>query len=284
MTNAMKTHVQTNGLGRGTVAAGIAATFALPLYLALASVFKTQDQILYHPMDLPSPFTLDNLWQVFNRPDQLIFRSLGTSLVITVVSVLCIVFLSSITGYYIARQNSRVTQFLQVLFLAGLMIPPQVTLIPVVRVFKALGLMGTFQGVALVFIGGGLLSFAIFVYTGFVKNIPRELEEAAVIDGAGEFRLFWQIVFPLMRPATATVTIFLSLWTWNEFLIPLLILGPARGMTVTTGIYIALGEASSIDYGQMFAMMLLSTLPMLIFFFALQKEFIAGLTAGSLKG
>jgi raffinose/stachyose/melibiose transport system permease protein len=137
--------------------------------------------------------------------------------------------------------------------------------------------------VALFFIGGGLLSFAIFVYTGFVKNIPRELEEAATIDGASEFRMFWQVVFPLMRPATATVTTFLSLWTWNEFLIPLLILGPARGMTITTGMYIALGQTTS-DFGQMFAMMFLSALPMLIFFFALQKEFIAGLTAGSLKG
>jgi raffinose/stachyose/melibiose transport system permease protein len=273
-----------NSAIRGGIAAAMAATFALPLYLAFVSVFKTQQQILYHPMDLPNPPTLDNLWQVLSRPDQLIFKSLGTSLSITVVSVVCIVFLSSVTGYYIARQNSRLTQFLQALFLAGLMVPPQVTLIPVVRVFRVLGLMGTFQGVALVFIGGGLLSFAIFVYTGFVKNIPRELEEAAIVDGAGEFRLFWQVIFPLMRPATATVTIFLSLWTWNEFLIPLLILGPARGMTVTTGVYIALGEVSSIDYGQMFAMMFLSALPMLIFFFALQKEFIVGLTAGSLKG
>src|SRR6185295_8438532 len=274
-----RNHVLQNAL-----AAAIAATFALPLYLAFVNVFKTQQQILYHPMDLPGPFTLNNLWQVISRPDQLLFRSLGTSIVITVVSVVCIVFLASITGYYISRQNTRVTQGLQVLFLAGLLVPPQVTLIPIVRVFKVLGLMGTFQGVALFFIGGGLLSFAIFVYVGFVKNIPRELEEAAIIDGADEFRLFWQIIFPLMRPATATVIIFLSLWTWNEFLIPLLILGPARGMTITTGIYIAVGQSSSVDYGQMFAMMFLSSLPMLIFFFALQKEFIAGLTAGSLKG
>jgi raffinose/stachyose/melibiose transport system permease protein len=276
--------VNTNRVLQNALAAAIAATFALPLYLAFVNVFKTQQQILYHPMDLPGPFTLDNLWQVISRPDQLLLRSLGTSIVITVVSVVGIVFLASITGYYISRQNTRITQGLQVLFLAGLLVPPQVTLIPIVRVFKALGLMGTFQGVALFFIGGGLLSFAIFVYVGFVKNIPRELEEAATIDGADEFRLFWQIIFPLMRPATATVTIFLSLWTWNEFLIPLLILGPARGMTITTGIYIAVGQSSSVDYGQMFAMMFLSALPMLIFFFALQKEFIAGLTAGSLKG
>src|SRR5258708_40014707 len=113
--------------------------------------------------------------------------------------------------------------------------------------------MGTFQGVALVFIGGGLLSFAIFVYTGFVKNIPRELEEAAIIDGSGEFRLFWQIVFPLMGPATATATIFLSLWNRHEFLITLLILLPPRGMTSTTTVDLALGTTASNDPRLLFA-------------------------------
>jgi raffinose/stachyose/melibiose transport system permease protein len=136
----------------------------------------------------------------------------------------------------------------------------------------------------LYFVGGGLLSFGVFVYTGFVKNIPTDLDDAATVDGAGEFRLFWQIIFPLMRPATATVMIFLSLWIWNEFLIPLIILGPAQGVTVTTGIYFALGQASSISYGQMFSMMLISALPMLILFFALQREFVAGLSSGALKG
>jgi raffinose/stachyose/melibiose transport system permease protein len=276
--------MKVNTLARGSFASVLAATFALPLYLAVVNIFKPQQQILYHPMELPNPPILDNLWQVLNRPDQLLYKSLATSIVITVVSVVCIVLLSSVTGYYIARHHTRLTQFLQVMFLVGLMVPPQMILIPIMRLFRELGLMGSFQGVSLSFIGGGLLSFAIFVYTGFVKNVPREVEEAAVIDGASEFRMFWQVIFPLMRPATATVTIFLSLWTWNEFLIPLLILGPAKGMTITTGLYIALGEVSSVDYGQMFAMMFLSALPILIFFFAVQKEFIGGLVAGSIKG
>src|SRR5260221_10843650 len=112
-----------NTLSRGGLAAAVTATFALPLYLAFISIFKSQQQILYHPMELPNPPTLDNLWQVLNRPDQLIFRSLATSLVITVVSVVCIVVLASVTGYYIARRKTRVTQFLQVLFLAGLIVP-----------------------------------------------------------------------------------------------------------------------------------------------------------------
>jgi raffinose/stachyose/melibiose transport system permease protein len=200
------------------------------------------------------------------------------------VSISGLVFFSSLIGYYIARHPTPLTRFLQILFLLGMLVPPQVTLIPVVRLFQGLHLMGTFQGLVLYFVGGGLLSFGVFVYTGFVKNIPTDLDDAAIVDGAGELRLFWQIIFPLMRPATATVMIFLSLWIWNEFLIPLIILGPAQGVTVTTGIYFALGQASSISYGQMFSMMLISALPMLILFFALQREFVAGLSSGALKG
>ena len=262
----------------------IAAAFALPLYLAVVNVFKTQEQILRAPIALPSPFTLDNLIKILSRSDQLVFRGLATSAGVVLVSISGLVFFSSLIGYYSARHPTPLTRFLQILFLLGMLVPPQVTLIPVVRLFQGLHLMGTFQGLVLYFVGGGLLSFGVFVYTGFVKNIPTDLDDAAIVDGAGEFRLFWQIIFPLMRPATATVMIFLSLWIWNEFLIPLIILGPAQGVTVTTGIYFALGQASSISYGQMFSMMLISALPMLILFFVLQREFVAGLSSGALKG
>ncbi|MBV7338991.1 carbohydrate ABC transporter permease [Chloroflexi bacterium TSY] len=262
----------------------ITILYALPLYLALVNTFKTQDQILYQPIEIPNPFTLDNLRDALTRPDNLIYRGLVTSLAITVVSVILLIILSSAIGYYLARNPSRLTNIVLVLFMAGLMIPPQIYLISIVQIYRTLGLIGSGFGLILVFVGGGLLSFGVFVYTGFVKNIPRELDEAAILDGAGEFRLFWQIIFPLMRPATATVAIFLSLWVWNDFLFPLILLGPARGMTITTGLYIAIGQIYSINYGQMFAMMALASLPVLFFYFGLQKEFIAGLTGGALKG
>ena len=257
--------------------------FSLPLYLAVVNVFKTLDQIRYHPVALPAPFTWENIITVLNRPDNLLFEGLKYSLLITVSTVLLLVLFSSTIGFYIARNDNRLTRVLLFLFVAGMLIPPQVTLIPVTRLLKMLGLMASFQGLILYLAGGGLLSFAVFVYSGFIKNIPRELDESAIIDGASQFTLFWRIIFPLMRPATATVVIFVSLWTWNEFLLPLIIVGPSKGITITTGIYTAVGTYTS-DYGQIFSLMLLSALPMLAFFFSLQKEFIAGLTAGSLKG
>jgi len=257
--------------------------FALPLYLALVNVFKTEDQITRYPIALPDPFTLENLYAVLTRPDHLLFDGLKNSLIITVCSVITVVFFSSTLGYYIARSKNRYMQLLLLVFIAGMMVPVQVVLIPVSRMLNWLGMMGTFQGLVLLQTGGGMLSFAVFVYTGFVKTIPRELDESAMIDGASKFTLFWKIIFPLMRPATATVVIFVGLWTWNEFLLPLIILGPGEGITITTGIFTAVDNLN-INYGMAFALMFLSALPILGFFFTQQKEFIAGLTGGSLKG
>jgi raffinose/stachyose/melibiose transport system permease protein len=272
---------------RGTIfrifAALITVIFALPLYLAVVNVFKTLEQIRIRPVALPAPFTLDNIIVVLNRPDNLLFEGLKYSLIITVSTVFFVVLFSSAIGFYIARKDSRFTRILLFLFVAGMLIPPQVTLIPVTRLLQFMGLMGSFQGLILYLSAGGMLSFAVFVYAGFAKTIPREMDESAIVDGANQFTLFWRIIFPLMRPATATVVIFVGLWTWNEFLMPLIIVGPAQGITITTGIYTAVGTYTS-DYGQIFSLMFLSALPMLVFFFALQKEFIAGLTGGALKG
>ncbi len=261
----------------------ISIIFVLPLYLAVVNVFKELEQIRYHPMALPRPFTLTNLSRTITRPDRLLFEGLANSLLVTSLSVVVLVCFSSVIGYVIARRQRRLMQLLLLLFIAGLLIPPPVTLIPVTRILRALGLMGTYPGLILLFAGGGLLSFAVFVFSGFVKTIPREFDEAAIIDGAGGLTLFWLVIFPLMRPATATVTIYLSLWTWNEFLMPLIVLGPSQGITITTGIYTAIGTYTS-DYGQIFALMLLSAVPMLVFFFLLQREFISGLTSGAFKG
>ncbi len=264
-------------------AALITAIFALPLYLAVVNVFKTLEQIRIRPVALPAPFTLDNIIAVLNRPDNLLFEGLKYSLIITISTVFLVVLFSSAIGFYIARADNRFSHILLFVFVAGMLIPPQVTLIPVTRLLKFMGLMGSFQGLILYLSAGGMLSFAVFVYAGFAKSIPREMDESAIMDGANQFTLFWRIIFPLMRPATATVVIFVGLWTWNEFLLPLIIVGPSQGITITTGIYTAVGTYTS-DYGQIFSLMFLSALPMLVFFFVLQKEFIAGLTGGALKG
>lgn len=162
------------------------------------------------------------------------------------------------------------------------MIPPAVIMVPLTRILSGIGLMNSIPGAVLVNVGY-YLPFAVLVFMGFVRSIPKELEEAAEMDGASRLRIFFQIVFPLLRPASASVLIFLGVWIWNDFLTPLLILGPGTGNTITVGIYRSIGTYQR-DFGSVFAFMFLATLPVLVFYLLFQKHFIRGLTGGAIKG
>jgi raffinose/stachyose/melibiose transport system permease protein len=168
------------------------------------------------------------------------------------------------------------------LFAFGLMVPPQVTLQPIVLLLRDIGLANTYAGLILTNVGGGYLSFAVFVYVGFLRTVPTSVIEAARIDGASDLRVWWTIVMPLLRPATATVAIFLGLWVWNDFLNPLFILGPLRGQTITTGVYLSLGTYS-IDYAQLFGIMFLAAVVPVVGYLVGQREFIHGLMSGAAK-
>ncbi len=259
----------------------VSVLFAAPLYLALVNVFKPADAIRARPLAPPfSDFTTAN---VTNAAQLSVVQSgLKTSLIITVGALLLMVPLSAMTAYYISRADTRIARLLMLFLLFGLMLPPQVVLIPTTVILRHLHLMFTYWGVILNF-AAYYLPFAVFVYAGFLRSVSRELDEAGAIDGASSFKVFWRIIFPLMRPATASVVVIVALWTWNDFLSPLIILGAAHGVTITTGIYLAIG-AYSIDYGQEFGVMFLASLPVLALFLLLQRHFVSGLTAGGTKG
>lgn len=267
---------------RKLLAVAIAAAFFVPLYLALVNVFKPGHRIAPSPASLPIPPTLDNIQAVLSRPDQLFWVSLANSLIVTSLSIGILTVLSAMLGHYLARTGNRWNRWLTLLLLCGLMIPPQVILKPITDVLQAVGLMTTLPGLIL-FNVGYYVPFGVFVFTGFIRSVPVELEESAAIDGATRMQIFWRIVFPLLRPATASVLIFLGVWIWNDFLNPLIILGPGRGTTITTGIYRSIGQYQQ-DFGAVFAFMFLATLPVLIFFLLLQKQFVKGLTGGATKG
>ncbi|GAA2800728.1 carbohydrate ABC transporter permease [Kitasatospora paracochleata] len=260
----------------------VTAVFFVPLYVVLVNVFKQGQDITADPVGLPVPPSLDSVRQVLSRPDHLFWYGLVNSVEITAISITAVTVISAMLGHYLARSQGRWARAALAFLLCGLMIPPAVILEPVTEVLRSLGLMTTIVGLVLVNVGY-YVPFGVFVFTGFMKTIPIELEEAAALDGAGRFRIFWQIVFPLLRPASASVLIFLGVWVWNDFLNPLLLLGPASGTTVTVGIYRAIGEHHS-DFGQVFALMFLATLPVLIFYLAFQKHFVKGLTGGATKG
>jgi raffinose/stachyose/melibiose transport system permease protein len=267
---------------RPVVAVAISAVFFVPLYFVLVNVFKPGPEIAANPAAFPLPPTLDNIITLLSRSDRLFWASLTNSILVTTLSVIVLIVFSAMLGHHLARGQGRWVRPLTLVLLAGLMIPPQVILLPITQVLQLFHLMATVQGLIL-FNVGYYVPFGVFVFTGFMRQIPRELEEAAAIDGAGRFQIFWKIVFPLLRPATASVMIFLGVWIWNDFLNPLIILGPSKGTTITTGIYRAIGQYQA-DFGQVFALMFLASLPVLIFYLALQKDFVKGLTGGATKG
>jgi raffinose/stachyose/melibiose transport system permease protein len=265
------------------VAAGL-LTLALvsPIYLTIVNAFKPQDQIIRNPEALPAPPTVHNLTDALSRPDRIIQIGLTNSAVTVVMSVLLIIPLGAAFSFWLTRRSARLRRAVLAVFAAGLMIPPAVVLLPTIRILTYLHLDHTYPGLILANLGGGYLSFAVFVYSGFLRSIPREITEAATVDGAGALRTWWTIVMPLLRPATATVAIFLSLWIWNDFMNPQFILGPLKGQTITTGLYLSLGQYST-NYAQLFGVMLLAAVIPVAGYLALQKQFIAGLTTGASK-
>ncbi|WBB62451.1 carbohydrate ABC transporter permease [Streptomyces sp. WMMC500] len=267
---------------RPVVALVVTAVFFLPLYLVLANVFKQGEDIADSPAAPPWPPTLDNLADAVNRPDDLFLNGLVNSVTITLLSIVILTVVSAMLGHYLARSRGRAARVAMLVLLAGLMIPPQVILVPVTDMLQLTNMMATVQGIV-AFNVGYYVPFGVFVFSGFIRTVPLELEESAGLDGAGRWRTFWLVVFPLLRPATASVLIFLGVWIWNDFLNPLIILGPAGGTTVTVGVYRAIGEHQA-DYGQMFGLMFLAALPVLIFYLALQRHFVKGLTGGAVKG
>ncbi|MER7184259.1 carbohydrate ABC transporter permease [Streptomyces hyaluromycini] len=268
--------------GHLTAAALLTLAFVSPVYLTLVNAFKTQDQIIRDPAAPPAPPTTHNLTDALARPDRIVQIGLTNSVVTVVVSVLLVIPLGSALGFWLTRRSARLRRIVLAGFAAGLMIPPAVVLLPTIRILAFLHLDHTYPGLILANAGGGYLSFAVFVYSGFLRSVPGEIVEAATVDGAGPLRVWWTIVMPLLRPATATVAIFLSLWIWNDFMNPQFILGPLHGQTITTGIYLSVGQFST-DYAQLFGVMLLAAVVPVAGYLALQKQFIAGLTSGATK-
>jgi len=268
---------------RLTFALLVILAFVSPIYLTIVNAFKTNAAIANSPQSVPLHPTLRNVSAALSQPGHVLELGLRNSLIVVVCSVALLIPLGSAFSFYISRKRTRVRAGVMAALAAGLMIPPQITVLPIIKILTLIGLDHTYPGLILSNLGGGYLSFAVFVYVGFMRSIPAEVILAARIDGATGLRIWWKIVMPLVRPATATVGIFLSLWIWNDFLNPLLIIGPLTGQTVTVGLYDAVSNQVQPDYGLQFGFMFLAALIPVAGYLLAQKQFRAGLTAGSTR-
>lgn len=254
--------------------------YLIPLYIAITNSFKTYADVIKSPLSLPSHPTMQNFVDAFHSSN--ILSLYGTSILITSSSVALLIFISSTAAYVIIRRNNGLCKFLYAFALIGIMVPPVVTLVPSIKTLSLLHLMYKPSGL-LMFYGGAYFSTTIFLYTGFINSIPASLDESAYIDGASTITIFWRIIFPLLKPCTATVIILMGMWIWNDFLNPMYILGSTAGRTITTGIYNAIGAYTS-QWNLVFANVILASVPIIVLYLSMQKQFMNGLTAGAVKG
>ncbi len=260
----------------------LAVIFLIPIYITVVNVLKTDNQIVSSPMSLPIPPTFEHVEYVFNNPNANLFRLYLNTFIITGIALLVTIGVSSMAAYYTSRTKTKLAEFIYLYLIVGLMIPYQIAFIGVVILLRQFHLVSTFPGIILAFISGNIM-FSVFMYHGFMKSLPIELEEAAAIDGAGQFRIFTQILFPLLKPCTATTAIFCGIAMWNDFYTPLIILGGGKSATITLGIYTSIGLFRS-SWGNIFTYCFFASLPLVIIYLFAQKQFISGLTAGALKG
>ncbi|MGG4484054.1 carbohydrate ABC transporter permease [Paenibacillus illinoisensis] len=257
-----------------------AILFFFPIFFNLMSAFKSNSEIMRNALSLPTSLYLENFKYLLTETE--FPRAILNSLILTVVSIVMQILIIPMAGYAIERRNARWTNFVFLYFLAGMMIPFQAYMIPLFKELKMLGLYGSLAGPILVYIAGAI-GFGCLLYTSFVKGIPKEIEEAAEIDGCSRYSIFWKIVFPLLGPVTASMIILNGLGIWNDFLMPMLVLPSGEPKTMVVEIYRYIGEFSS-RWDMIFAGTALSVVPVLIVFVALQRYFVKGISAGATKG
>ncbi|GAA4876302.1 carbohydrate ABC transporter permease [Paenibacillus vulneris] len=261
------------------ITAVLAVLFFFPVYFSLISAFKTNGEILRDAIAMPSSLYLDSFQYLLTKtrfPSAML-----NSLILTVTSVAFMILLIPMAAYAIERTGKKWTRAVYVYYLAGMMVPFQVYMIPLFKEMKTLGLYGTLTAPILIYISGSV-GMGVLLFTSFIRGIPVEIEEAAAIDGCSKVRIFWQIVFPLLGPCTASMVVLQGLGIWNDFLMPSLVLQSAK-RTMIVEIFKFVGELAS-QWDMVFAGTTMSIVPVLIAFIALQKYFVKGIAAGATKG
>jgi raffinose/stachyose/melibiose transport system permease protein len=257
----------------------IAAIWLVPVFFVIFTAVKSEGELARSPIALPRQILWSNFVQAWTE------GRLGTymrnSSFICLVKVPAGLVLNSLAAFALARLRVRFGTGIFVYFLVGMMLPAQMGLIPIVVTLKSIRLMNTLWGLILVYIAYGS-SFGIFMLRGFMRTLPRELDEAAVIDGCGPMALYWRVTLPLVKPAMASLVILDFLWTWNEFVFSQILVPVQNLRTVTTGILQFQGEFMY-RYTLMNAGMLITIVPVFVVFLFFQKYFVRGLV-GSVKG
>ncbi len=259
----------------------IAVIWFIPIYYLIVTTFKTPKEASAGPMSLPRVWVFQNYIDAFKNMEYP--RSLFNTMEITVLAVGIIVLVTSLAGYALARTKTRWGNRLFLLFLAGLMVPFQMNIVSLFKIVKNVGLMNTVWAVILVDVAINVPQ-GTFLFKEFIESsVPKELEEAAEIDGCSVIKKFFVIILPLLKPVIATVVILVTLNVWNEFMTPLLFIQSRENDVILQEVSRNIGQFAT-DWTALFPMMMLGVAPLMIFYIFMQKYIISGVAAGAVKG
>lgn len=253
--------------------------FVAPFLIILINSFKTKKELFTSVLAIPQEISkgFENYKTAFERLD--FVRSFGTSLFITACSIILIIICTSMAAWMLQRTKSKVSDFILMLMVVSMLIPFQAVMLPLVRIMGKIGFLNQY-GLIFMYLGfQGAMS--TFLYHGFVKNIPRDLDEAAVIDGCNTFQTFWFIIFPLLKPITVTVAILNLVAIWNDYLLPSLVIG-GKTETIPLKTFLFFGEYTK-QWHLALAGLVITILPVLIFYFFAQKQVLSSMVEGSVK-
>lgn len=264
--------------------------FLVPLFLVLINAAKTNNEIISAPLSLPSDWSvlIKNITTIWNNPNLRYSQALVNSFVITTFSLVGITIFSAMAAWVLLRTKTKLSTAILMLFIAAMVIPFQVVMFPLVKwfgifqSFTGIQMLRSYTGIIIAYIGFGS-SLSIFMFHGFMKSIPHEIEEAAYVDGCGKFKTFFLIVLPILKPIYVTILILNGIWIWNDFLLPMLVLG--KGTPVQT-LPLAVNNfagAFLVSWDLMMTAILMALVPIIVFFLAAQKHIIKGMVEGSVK-
>jgi raffinose/stachyose/melibiose transport system permease protein len=255
--------------------------FGVPFYFIIINSFKTKEEAADMSMALPKVYQIfENYKAVLSTQNGMVIRAFFNSTIITVLSISALILVCSMSAFILHRRQSKTTSVINFLVLAGLMVPPSI--VPTIWILTKIGLFKTLPGLVLVEVALAF-PFSVILYKGFMATIPREIDEAAFVDGCGAMRLFFQIIFPLLKPITSTIIVLSAVNIFNDFTNPLYFLPGAKNVTVQLSLYNFTGMYDT-SWNLLFADVVLISIPPLILFIFFNKKIVAGMTAGAVKG
>ncbi|RKU00067.1 carbohydrate ABC transporter permease [Burkholderia sp. Nafp2/4-1b] len=265
---------------RSILAVAITGVVLLPILYMLAMSVRSGSEIALNPLGLPSTIHWSNYTRTFAEMNY--WRSVANTIGITVVVTLLVSVIGSMAAYPLARLRTRMSSALYILLTLGLTIPMFVSLTPIYLLLRDFGLLNTYAGIILAYTVLNL-PLGVFFYCSFLKSIPPELEEAAVLDGCSAWQVYWYVILPLLRPITGTLAMFVTLHVWNDLVYPLLFLSDESKFPITVSVFRFIGT-QDVDPTKLFPAAVLGTLPLLVMFLVLQRQIVAGISAGAVKG